>query len=154
RRRRSRRSRRCSLVSIDQRAMNAYWNFIAACWLAFVVYWTESGLRVHRPKRSVSLVFTVPNTALLYVGFVLVLMQRFDVVPLSTRVAPSAAAWVDVFGAMLVVAGLTFAVWARVALGRSWSATVRILADQRVVRGGPYAFVAHPIYSGISLALL
>jgi protein-S-isoprenylcysteine O-methyltransferase Ste14 len=34
----------------------------------------------------------------------------------------------------------------------NWSATVRIVADQHVIRTGPYAFVAHPIYTGISLA--
>jgi protein-S-isoprenylcysteine O-methyltransferase Ste14 len=133
--------------------LDIYWNIVAACWVALVLYWIVSGLRVRAPKRTVSLMFTVPNTLLLYMGFVLALMQRFDVAPLSTRLAPTAD-WFESIATFLAVSGVAFSIWSRSVLGSSWSATVRVHADQRVVSNGPYAFVAHPIYTGISLALL
>jgi len=133
--------------------MIPHWDIVAACWLALVVYWTVNGLRVRAPKRSVSLVFTIPNTLLLYAGFVLALMQKFDVAPLSTRIVPSTGA-VGLVGVIFTVSGVAFALWSRWVLGANWSATVRVLADQRLISGGPYAFVAHPIYTGILLALL
>ena len=133
--------------------MTAHWTIVATCWLVFVLYWNVSALRMRAPKRVVPWTFTVPNTALLYAGFILALMRGFDVEPLATRVAPSADGF-RIAATLLVVAGLAFAVWSRIALGANWSATVRIHADQRVVRTGPYALVAHPIYTGISLALL
>jgi protein-S-isoprenylcysteine O-methyltransferase Ste14 len=50
-------------------------------------------------------------------------------------------------------AGLAFAWWARIHLGRLWSATVTRKEDHRVIESGPYALVRHPIYTGIIVAL-
>ncbi len=130
-----------------------YWNIVAACWVVFWLYWTLSSLRRHTPKRAVSWSFTVPNTILLYAGFVLMLHRGINIAPLSTRFAPSTE-WFDAAATLLVISGIAFAIWSRFVLGASWSATVRIHTDQRVVRSGPYALVAHPIYTGISLAAL
>lgn len=129
-----------------------YWNIVAVCWVVFWLYWTVSGLRVPTPKRSVSWSFTVLNTALLYSGFVLVLHRGIDISPLSIRLVP-ATGWIHASATLLVVFGIAFAIWSRYTLGASWSATVRILANQHVVRTGPYSLVAHPIYTGISLAM-
>jgi protein-S-isoprenylcysteine O-methyltransferase Ste14 len=60
-------------------------------------------------------------------------------------------AWVCV---ALVALGLTIAWWARLYLGRLWSAHITRKADHRVVDCGPYALVRHPIYFGLLLSLL
>ena len=54
----------------------------------------------------------------------------------------------------MVAAGLAFAVWARVYLGRNWSGTVTVKQDHELIRSGPYGFVRHPIYTGLLLAML
>jgi protein-S-isoprenylcysteine O-methyltransferase Ste14 len=133
--------------------MTTHWGIVAACWVVFWCYWGISGLRRHSPKRTVSATFTVLNGSLLYSGFALVLIRHIDVVPLSVRFV-SGADWLEVAGTILVVLGCAFAIWSRWVLGANWSATVRINEGQRVIRSGPYAFVAHPIYSGIALAVL
>ncbi len=56
-------------------------------------------------------------------------------------------------GLLLIVGGLLFTVWARIHLGRNWSAAVELKHDHELVCGGPYALVRHPIYSGCLLAL-
>ena len=53
-----------------------------------------------------------------------------------------------------LVAGLAFTWWARIHLGRLWSASVTRKSDHRVVDTGPYRIVRHPIYTGIILATL
>lgn len=53
----------------------------------------------------------------------------------------------------LTAAGIAFAWWARLHLGRLWSAAVTRKAGHRVVDTGPYAIVRHPIYTGLLLAL-
>jgi protein-S-isoprenylcysteine O-methyltransferase len=58
-----------------------------------------------------------------------------------------------VFGLILTGAGIAFAIWARLALGRNWSGTVTIKEDHVLIRHGPYRFVRHPIYAGILLAM-
>lgn len=54
----------------------------------------------------------------------------------------------------LATIGFLLTWWARVHLGRLWSRWVVRKADHRIIQTGPYAFVRHPIYTGISLAIL
>jgi protein-S-isoprenylcysteine O-methyltransferase Ste14 len=49
----------------------------------------------------------------------------------------------------LTAAGIAFAWWARIHLGKLWSGGVERMADHRVVDTGPYALVRHPIYTGL-----
>lgn len=65
----------------------------------------------------------------------------------------SATAAIAVAGLALVVGGLLFAVWARVALGANWSGTVTIKSGHNLVRRGPYRWIRHPIYTGILLSM-
>ena len=54
-------------------------------------------------------------------------------------------AWI---GVVLVALGLAYAVWARLHLGRMWSAVVTVKAEHRIVKTGPYTLTRHPIYTG------
>ena len=54
----------------------------------------------------------------------------------------------------LAAAGFAFCWWARLHLGRLWSANVARKADHKVIDSGPYALVRHPIYTGIIAASL
>ena len=63
------------------------------------------------------------------------------VIPRTTPIACAAA--------FLCVAGLAFALWARVTLGRNWSGVVTLKEGHELVERGPYRFVRHPIYTGM-----
>jgi protein-S-isoprenylcysteine O-methyltransferase Ste14 len=54
----------------------------------------------------------------------------------------------------LMAAGFALACWARLSLGRLWSAGVERKTDHRLVQEGPYAIVRHPIYTGLIAAAL
>jgi protein-S-isoprenylcysteine O-methyltransferase Ste14 len=54
--------------------------------------------------------------------------------------------------AALTLAGILFAWWARIHLGRLWSGSITLKQDHRVVDTGPYALVRHPIYTGLIAA--
>jgi protein-S-isoprenylcysteine O-methyltransferase Ste14 len=64
---------------------------------------------------------------------------------------PPALGWV---GAVLTAVGIGFAIWARVILGRNWSPRPAVKEHHELVTTGPYAYVRHPIYTGILLAAL
>ena len=59
-------------------------------------------------------------------------------------------------GAFIYSAGLLIAIRGRTELGRNWSdiEAATILSGQRVVSGGPYRLIRHPIYVGDLLLLL
>ena len=59
-----------------------------------------------------------------------------------------------VAGILLTALGLGLAIAARITLAGNWSAAVEIKEDHALIRGGPYRYVRHPIYSGLLLAVL
>ena len=126
---------------------------VVALWTAWLAYWiltapsAKSALRVESWAEQAA--HAVPILiAVLLIGLpelpVELLMQRF--VPKSPITAWS--------GVALLASGLAFAVWARVVLGRNWSATVTIKAGHDLIREGPYRLVRHPIYTGALIAVL
>jgi len=58
----------------------------------------------------------------------------------------------EAVGIALFAAGLLFAVWARVHIGRNWGAPMTRKDDPELVTSGPYRLARHPIYSGILTA--
>ena len=104
-------------------------------------------------KRKVARTFTVLNTGLLYLGFLLVLLGRSVPGSLSLLFAPPGIP-IDVTGTVFAIIGVAFAIWSRQSLRNNWSGAVAITEGQQFIRSGPYAMVRHPIYAGMLLALL
>ncbi|HET9809924.1 MAG TPA: isoprenylcysteine carboxylmethyltransferase family protein [Candidatus Limnocylindria bacterium] len=61
---------------------------------------------------------------------------------------PPALAWV---GLALSVIGVAVSLWAIVTLGRHYDLVLEVHADHELIRGGPYALVRHPVYTGLAL---
>jgi protein-S-isoprenylcysteine O-methyltransferase Ste14 len=59
-----------------------------------------------------------------------------------------------VIGVALCALGVGFAVWARLYIGRNWGMPMSRRENPELVTTGPYAFVRHPIYTGIIFAML
>ena len=57
-------------------------------------------------------------------------------------------------GVGLCLAGFGFAYWARIHIGRNWGMPMSLRQGHELVTSGPYAYVRHPIYSGIMLAMI
>ena len=50
--------------------------------------------------------------------------------------------------------GLLLTLWARVVLGGNWSSGVVFKEQHELIEQGPYAYVRHPIYSGVLVMFL
>jgi protein-S-isoprenylcysteine O-methyltransferase Ste14 len=63
--------------------------------------------------------------------------------------------WIALPGLVLLVASTAFTIWARLSLGRMWSASPNGLQpDHQLRTDGPYAITRHPIYTGLAAMLL
>jgi len=82
----------------------------------------------------------------------LLLLVPIRVYPLDARFVPLVA-WPAHLGLGLVVAGIAYAVWARVRLAGNWSSDVTLKQGHELIVEGPYRWTRHPIYTGLLLAI-
>lgn len=124
-----------------------------AMWIAFLVYWQVAAADVKATQRLEPAASRLTRTAL-FLGAIALLLLPHIPLPLLYRpfYAPSYATFFG--GAIITAAGLGFAVWARLRLGRNWSRSVTIKQDHELVTTGPYALARHPIYTGILTGFL
>jgi len=125
-------------------------------WVVFGVYWFASAFRTaSRGKRIATdeaSRWRWARLAILAVTFVLLLSSSLSIGPLGWRFVPHSAevAWL---GVAITVAGIALAAWARQSLGENWSDKIVLKVDHQLVRNGPYAYLRHPIYSGVLLGI-
>ena len=126
---------------------------IGALWLAWLGYWVISARNVKPTHRRESVGSHLTHRVLLILAGLLYVAPDWFPAALSRRFLPVGKV-VPAAGVLLVAAGLGFSVWARIHLGRNWSAEVVVKEDHALIRSGPYQHLRHPIYSGMLLAFL
>lgn len=128
-------------------------------WLAFVVCWLVLAQFNKKASRS-----TPPwagwrlRVVIIVAVILLVRFRRHAVAGFAASVRHSqllhpsiALQWL---GVGLCLMGFGFAVWARVHIGRNWGMPMSLREGHELVTSGPYAYVRHPIYSGLTLAMI
>lgn len=131
-----------------------YRYLIPGLWLIWLAYWRISAADVKPVQRHEPIGSRAAHLLpLLVAGILLWLRDEPDGGWLFERILPRSEAgfWI---GALLTAAGLGFSAWARVHLGRNWSATVTVKQAHELIRTGPYARVRHPIYTGVVFAFV
>ena len=124
-------------------------------WITFCLIWMIAALRTkptqQRADQAARLAYGIPALAAFLLMFV-----NSDAVPLFWLAGPMFRrnSVLAAIGVALTAMGIAFAVWARAYIGRNWSSAVTIKVGHRLVRTGPYAWVRHPIYTGILLGML
>jgi protein-S-isoprenylcysteine O-methyltransferase Ste14 len=68
--------------------------------------------------------------------------------------AAGSSVLVGVVGVVLSALGIGLAIWARTYLGRNWGMPMSRKENPELVTSGPYAYVRHPIYTGMLIAML
>jgi protein-S-isoprenylcysteine O-methyltransferase Ste14 len=135
--------------------MTIFHAIIPALWLVFAIYWGISALSA---KRSLGI---TPwwRQSLLRGGIVVLIVAAIHFTG-AGRLLRAAHAYqahsilLGAIGAAIVLLGVGFAVYARIYLGRNWGMPMSRKEEPELITDGPYAFVRHPIYTGIMLAML
>jgi protein-S-isoprenylcysteine O-methyltransferase Ste14 len=136
--------------------MARFYNILfSMLWVAWVTYWWALSGSVKVNARRESVYSRRSYVVALLLAVVLLSVPGLPIPFLNRRFLP-AESWPlwNAIGAVLVVMGLLFTLWAREHLGRNWSDVVTIKVDHELVTSGPYRVVRHPIYTGLLVAFL
>src|SRR5271165_6553031 len=129
--------------------------WISTAWGIFWILWLLAGFTSKRTVQRQASGSLALHVGLMFTGMLLIFnfWNFFTHGLLITRLVPETPFWVW-FGAVLAVAGILICFWARAILGTNWSGTVTIKQNHELIRRGPYAFVRHPIYTGLLTGML
>ena len=126
--------------------------------IIFGLLWAGLALKWAAPRKAVSQTGEFPlyrllRLVVLAITFALLFWDRTAIGILGEQFAPQISA-LAVIGFTLTLVGLAIALWARIHLGQNWSDKVILSEDHQLIRSGPYAYMRHPIYSGVLLGVL
>jgi len=129
------------------------WQIELFPWYVFAAYWAISSLRVKPTKTAENPADRIVTILAMVLSFLLLFSYYLRIGPLAWRFVPDTAsvAWTGIF---LTWLGVAVAIWARYCLGQYWSARVTLKEGHRLIQSGPYAYVRHPIYTGMLLAMI
>ena len=121
-------------------------------WIGWLISWVAASFWSSPMQKRVAKLETWTYRAAIIAGGILLM-------PWTAWMLAEKRIWdVDYNGAYalagVMLAGLLLTWWARLHLGRLWSSAISRKQDHSVVDTGPYAFVRHPIYTGLIAALL
>jgi protein-S-isoprenylcysteine O-methyltransferase Ste14 len=132
----------------------AFGTLIGGLWIIFLTYWVVSAITAKPTARRTAgrgVIFRVAIAA------AIVLFAQASIRYYVWRRVPYAVKHVSPIEASIGVAvcalGIATAIWARAYLGRNWGMPMSLREGHELVMTGPYAFVRHPIYTGILLAV-
>jgi len=129
------------------------WRIALIPWYVFAAYWAITAFRVRPTKtreRSADRLLTV---VVVIVAYELLFTRVLRIGVLGLRFVPPQA-WIAYAGIAVSCVGTAISIWARYCLGENWSARVTLKEGHQLIRTGPYAFVRHPIYTGMLVATI
>jgi len=123
---------------------------LALLWSGLSLYWVASGSSSSSGEFRF---YRLLRLLILAVTFALLFWDQTAIGPLGRGVLPPAPG-LAISGFLGALLGLAIALWARIHLGKYWSDKVVLRDDHQLIRSGPYAYMRHPIYSGVLLGVL
>lgn len=142
------------LLSVAWGGWTTTWptELLALIWLAFLASWVGASFWQGQTKKQVMTLESQRYRLPILIGGILY-------TPFIAEVMGWKPLWVlgntgIIVAAVLSIAGIAFAWWGRLHLGKFWSNTITHKEDHRVIDTGPYGIVRHPIYTGLIFGML
>jgi protein-S-isoprenylcysteine O-methyltransferase Ste14 len=131
--------------------------FIFALWLTLVAYWGLAAAAMKRQLGTRWIWWREIAVRLAFFSLVMVIL-RADAGASASQYAwlygLNTSAAMGLIGFALCALGIGLAILGRSSLGRNWPMPNSNYDNTELVTTGPYAYVRHPIYGGMLLAIL
>src|SRR5919199_2283955 len=139
--------------------MSAVQYIIIACWVIFCLYWLISARSVKSTRETKGWLAGNWHGIGLFIGGLFLSSPPFLAklgVPLSSLTIPLIPHSIIAQAVIIVltVTGLVVAIVSRRTLAGNWSRAVAFKEGHELITSGLYAYVRHPIYTGILLMIL
>ncbi|MEK9177411.1 MAG: isoprenylcysteine carboxylmethyltransferase family protein [Patescibacteria group bacterium] len=121
-------------------------------WMVFIVFWRVMAMFVKPTAKRAPFFERIAYNIPFFLAFAALLMSfgSWAWVPLASIVVAQTKFSI-VLGIGLTAFGLAVSIWSRIALGSNWSHTIVLVKEHKLVTHGPYAYMRHPIYTGLLL---
>jgi protein-S-isoprenylcysteine O-methyltransferase Ste14 len=130
-----------------------YESFFPVVWIVFFLYWQIKAANTKTTLRLEPAASRILRAFMMLIAIILLSTTRIPLPWLYLQLW-RVGIWPFWLGAVVTIAGLLFAIWAREHLGSNWSRSVTIKQGHELITSGPYAVVRHPIYTGILTGFL
>ena len=127
------------------------WQIALIPWYVLAAYWAITSLGVKPTKAREKSLDRLITVVVVVIAYELLFARRLRIGPLALRFVPPEP-WIAYLGIALSSVGTSLSIWARYRLGQYWSARVTLKEGHQLIRSGPYAFVRHPVYTGMLVA--
>ena len=136
--------------------MSIYRWLIVALWLVLGAYWaiTAIGAKRNIGARSERRKGIALRLAIIVLMLLALRIPTLRQVLRNMQSHVADGAILGAVGVVLCALGVGLAAWARAHLDRNWGMPMSRKENPELITTGPYAYVRHPIYGGILLAML
>lgn len=134
-------------------------SLVGLLWLVFILLWLVLGQFNKKASKRVSRWTGWWLRLAIIIGVSIVISVRHHgvgslIVSLSRALPIHPGIVVQWVGVGLCVLGFGLTFWARGYIGRNWGMPMSLREGHELVTSGPYAYIRHPIYSGLMLAMI
>jgi protein-S-isoprenylcysteine O-methyltransferase Ste14 len=131
-----------------------YSSIIAFCWITFILVWLVMGGLAKKSIRAKGQHHTSTIYLVIAMTIVVLVLHTKGLEFLITYQLFPSTPLIQSIGVFICAAGIAFAIWARIHLGKNWGMPMVLKEKPDLVTSGPYHFVRHPIYTGLLAAML
>jgi protein-S-isoprenylcysteine O-methyltransferase Ste14 len=123
---------------------------IALCFGAFILYTAIKAIRLRHVEKRRS-----DGRFWLFVAFIVLalIFWRWFAARSGSVVWPQTIT-TNILADLATISGLILFIQSHRALGRNWSSEVVIQEKHELIEKGPYAYIRHPLYSGLLLMFM
>ncbi len=126
---------------------------IKICWFIFIAVWiifsftAKKNIQTNNERQG-----SFIRLAIIFVVFWVLKITGLR--HLANAYYFSSNPYVQGSGVLICATGIAFAIWARIHIGKNWGMPMSLKEKPELVITGPYHYVRHPIYTGLSIAMM